>query len=281
MNYNTIIEAGIKSAKTEEAKWRIEDIQIYEFYSEPGYNSDKPIAFGNWNDISRWNEDEGKFEKIDDTPSRVADLLEKNGYELEWNDEWISCDECGGAVRTSGDCWDWTPYYYQNDDGTFCVNCIKKDPSYYLEEIEGTCKCDTLDIDLEENGYQKIDIDFENGLYGGQCADTQKIAISLEKLDISKYIFQIDSKGQFDISFSVWVSNDEVEEFGGIESLTESLENENTDGVDPAEMMKEGLKKAHFQSSQGGVVVSNIDLSDGSVETKVLTPQKFVEGKSV
>lgn len=281
MNYDTIIEAGVKSAKTEEAKWRIEDIQIYEFYAEPGYGSDKPIAVGNWNDISKWNEDESKSEEIDDTPSRVGNLLEKSGYELEWSDEWISCDECGGAVRTRSDCWEWTPYYYQNNDGTFCVNCIKKDPSYYLEEIEGTCKCDTLDIDLEENGYQKIDIDFENGIYGGQCADPQEIAKSLEKLNISKYIFQIDSKGQFDISFSVWVSNDEVEEFGGIESLTESLENENTDGVDPAEMMKEGLKKAPFQSSQGGVVVSHIDLSDGSVETKILTSQEFVEGKSI
>ncbi len=60
------------------------------------------------------------------------------------------------------------------------------------------------------------------------------MADSLEKLGINRFLFVLDDVGQFDITFSVWIHEDEHHLLKG--------ELEGTDGVDPAEMMKQALK---------------------------------------
>lgn len=134
-----IIEAGRSSAKTSEGRSQVDSITIAtEGYAEPGYDDPRSgvIAFGNWNDISRY--DGQKFHVIDDTPGRVASLLEKLGVELDWSDEWTICEGCHKAVRTQANSYRWRASYADDGCGSIlCHECIKADPTDYLQSLEG------------------------------------------------------------------------------------------------------------------------------------------------
>lgn len=74
-------------------------------YAEPGYETpENGILFANWNGI----ED-------------MAELAEQSGYAVEWSAEWTSCDDCGRAIRTEPDCWDWEPAFTTDSD--FALTC--------------------------------------------------------------------------------------------------------------------------------------------------------------
>src|SRR5438045_3021442 len=141
MTPQQIIQAGINAATTSQGRNRIEDIQICTHgYAEPGYSDPASgvIALGNWNTISMWGEKTSRFETLDDTPARVANLLDKIGVELEWSDEWAVCDDCGKIVRTKPDSYGWKGSFWQDDDGsTHCHECVTESPAAYLEHLEG------------------------------------------------------------------------------------------------------------------------------------------------
>jgi hypothetical protein len=172
---------------------------------EPGYN-DKPTVFGNWNSRTKYNPDTGVHQTLDETMPRLAKLFEKLGYEVGWEDEWGICDDCGKAIRMSPDSYSWKPYYWLSDGGIVCGDCVKSDPTDYLEFLRGNDRhCLSFDIDLTEYGYSLYKGDYEAGFHPGQNADPRKIAIELRQRGIMDFIFVLDSTGQFDISFSVWV----------------------------------------------------------------------------
>src|SRR5208337_893734 len=113
------IEAASMSAKTREGRGRVEDVQLhYAGVAEPGYDNHDIVATGNWNDISKSSRHES-----DDIMTRLGDVLSKLGVELEWEDEWATCDECMKLVRTSPDSYSWQRSYVDNDDGRTCVEC--------------------------------------------------------------------------------------------------------------------------------------------------------------
>ena len=124
----------------------------------------------------------------------------------------------------------------------------------------------------------KLDQDFEHGLYGGQSADPKKIGEALRKRGIERYVFNLDSVGQFDQDFSVWVHESEKDKMPG------SLDYSETDGVDPAEVMKEGLKNASLAMARvppgPGPVVATLR-ADGSAAARRVSPQDFIEGKAL
>src|SRR5688572_25286225 len=84
-------------------------VRLHEKYVEPGYSDPESgvIATGNWNNRTKWNQATNTHTTTDDTPGRVSKLLEKAGVELEWEDEWVSCGECGGLFRCSADSHGW------------------------------------------------------------------------------------------------------------------------------------------------------------------------------
>ena len=224
-----IIEAGSNSARTNEGRSRIDTIQICTAgYAEPGYDDPKSgvIAFGNWNDISRWDEGERRFVTIDDTACRVARLLEKLGVELEWEDEWVLCEQCGKAVRSEPDSYGWKRSYWRDENGSVtCGGCIQEDPADCLASLEGdTNNCVTLDLDLAEHGYVLLQDSFEHGFYHGQDADPKLIGEALREQGIDRFLFTLDSTGQFDISFSVWIHREDIE-FLDIEAWEQASKN--------------------------------------------------------
>jgi len=80
-------------------------------YSEPGYeNPPHGVLLANWNHF----------------PSGLEKKLEEAGYGVEWNDEWLFCNDCGGAVRTEPDNMFWKPSYVITKDSELLCNMCKK-----------------------------------------------------------------------------------------------------------------------------------------------------------
>lgn len=177
---------------------------LYSEYAEPGYLDPESgmIALGDWN--PRTFDSPGKQDLL---MPRIGAILEKLGAELEWEDEWCSCEECGKIFRTEPDSHSWTRSYWAHEGiGYYCRDCVLDDPEEYLEYLEGNPRnADTLGIDLEEHDYTKVDEEYASGWYPGQTDDPKGIAEALQEAGIDRFIFKIDSTGQFDVCFSVWV----------------------------------------------------------------------------
>jgi hypothetical protein len=170
------------------------DIMFAKEYAEPGYsNPAKGILFANWND---------------EPLKRLGDLAEKAGYAIEWSDEWSVCDDCGKAVRTSPNSYGWRRSYFDSEDGFLCVECVRDDPSAYLESLEGNPRAaETLDIPLDD--YVQAGTNYEHGWHQGQNDSPDVIATSLRARGITRFLFKLDDVGQFDCRFSVYVHQDE------------------------------------------------------------------------
>jgi hypothetical protein len=274
-----IIGAAKNTTSNSCAESRLDEITFSNAYAEPGYADPESgvIAFGNWNDISQWNPATRESETIDATLPRVAKLFKRLGIELEWSDEWTDCYQCGKAVRTSPDSYCWQASYCNFEGELTCHECIEQDPAAYLEDLEGDDrKAETMGIDLEANGYQLAREHFENGLHGGQSASPKKIAKALRKQGITRFIFRLDSVGQFDAQFSVYVHKNQFKLFNAAR-----LARADTDGPDPAEALKKALQSMPVvQPKAGGVMVTKIT-ADGKAETKEVSPQDFIDGKAL
>ena len=254
-------------------------------YCEPGYTqSEKGVLFANWNKETKYNRETKELETLHSAMEAISKVAEAMDYECEWSDEWATCQECNGAVRTSADCYSWTRYYALIDDCELvCADCIEEDPEQYLEDLSGNSdKAVTFPIDLYEHGYHNLNDDaiersFENGLYGGQDASPHKIAMALENSGITDFIFKIDSVGQFDSKFSVWVQEEDLQVAGKVVFEDDSYHAE----VDPAEAMKAGLEQASEKMAQlpegEGVKHATIN-PDGTATVKLVSQEDFIEG---
>lgn len=200
-----VVEHQTEHAATSEGRRRLEEIQLYSGYSEPGYMEHACVALGNWNDIQRYDSAARTFEDVDRSPSAIATELEKLGCELEWSDEWAACDGCGFLVRTQPDSYSWKRSYVEQDGDIVCFKCI--DPAEHLERLEGqSSRCNTIEtIDPTQHGYVKIEHSFENGLHPGQAAEPATIAKTLRRVGVRRFLFNLDEARQFDLSFSVYV----------------------------------------------------------------------------
>lgn len=272
---NRILQAGQNAAKTPYGASQIGCFTVHcddeNAYAEPGYEG-KLVVCGNYNAVSKWSPDDQKSTVVDDTPNRVAKMLEKAGAELEWSDEWTSCTDCGKLVRTSADSYGWSQYYHHFEDTSsiVCGDCLKEDPTEYLEALEGSHrKCVTFDLDLEEHGYRKLDGEYQNGLYGGQTDDPEIIAKALKAKGVERFIFDLDSVGQFDLHFSVWVHEDE-------DISEDALDSEVTGGSDPAQDLQKALASVDLSRKGTGIQVTTI--KGDKAEVREITPREFVEG---
>ena len=249
------------------------ELMAREGYAEPGYDDPEYVVLSdNWNRYSGRNE--------------LEKLLETCGCAIEWSDEWFECNDCYKIVRISPDCHSWTPSYVFVHGDPVCHECMSEDEGmqrdYVESELEGDCnKADTLGLDLEGLGYTRLDENFQNGLYGGQSADPHKIGEALNKREITRFVFQIDDVGPFDSRFSCWVHDDDMPEGVGADGL--DLSRSETDGVDPAEMMKAGLKDASEKMSKlsgEGVKVATCN-ADGTADVRLVSEEDFIAGNSI
>lgn len=167
------------------------DLQYAPDYAEPGYDCEKGVILGNWND---------------QTASRIGKLLEKLGFELEWEDEWITCSDCGNALRCQPDCYSWQMSGAILDGECLCLCCILSDPEPVLEYYRGNPDMAiTFDIDFEALGYTRYHKKgYRNEFLPDQDDNPHEIAKKLREQGITDFVFKIDGCGQFDMAFSVW-----------------------------------------------------------------------------
>jgi len=180
-------------------------------YAEPGYSlkeGQQGILFGNWNDEYGENKT--------DTMRRLCSILERMGFELEWEDEWTCCSGCNKAMRTSPDCYQWLKCWVEYNGDCLCPECFKDiEEDYVEEELVDNPRLAVLPqqkIDLAKYGFIKQEDEFENGFHHGQDDDPKEIfeRIKEEHKD-TDVVFEVDGKGQFDISFSVWLRPTKVQ----------------------------------------------------------------------
>jgi hypothetical protein len=159
-----------------------------EAYAEPGYeNPSKGILFSDWNYF----------------PRDIGDLLERYGFAIEWEDEWTTCDCCYKALRTSPDCYSWQPSFITTKDGCVCFECLSEGDIETLEDNPRKA-VNLRDVDLTQYGYREIKCGYESGWHPGQNDDPVKIYDEMVAHGHKRLLFQVDSVGQFDISFCVW-----------------------------------------------------------------------------
>ena len=171
-------------------------VLIADKYCEPGYSTDKSlIVTANWNTPYFTKEEVEEIEK---------------DFEIEWSDEWASCQSCNGLVRIIQDSYHWQQSYYTFDfEGLTCHKCIKEHwAEEYIETIENDPhKAITFDIDPCDYGYTLHESGFEAGWHRHQTADPRAIYDALES-KFNYIIFKISGTGQFDITFEVYVKGE-------------------------------------------------------------------------
>lgn len=241
-------------------------------YSEPGYSTDKRlIVFGNWNPENFTPE-----QKRVDVMLRLAKALERYA-ELEWEDEWTTCGDCGGAIRTQPDSFGWQQSYWEDDSGAQCAECAQKHPSALLHWLEGNHRrALTFDkVDLSAHGFTQLQSGFEHGFHSGQDASPELIAKELRKVQIERFIFKLDSTGQFDFNFSVWIHGDDL-----AKAAKADLSPERTNGPSISQGLDRALRAASQQAASlpgSGCIVSKLNPYDGTAQTERVPQNKLEE----
>jgi predicted transcriptional regulator len=269
-HFDEVLE-GIEQAG-DDVQWQVTDaireVFVGDFvshYAEPGYTDPAGLIFmGDWN---------GKG------GDELVRILEVCGNAIEWCDEWATCCACAKAVRTQADSYCWTRSYVEWSGELTCHECMEDDDNrraYIEEELEGDSDhADTLDWDLAGLGYVRMDEDFQSGLYGGQSASPRKIADALRERGVERFVFQIDSVGQFDARFSCWLHEDED---------MPVLGSGETDGPDPVVQMKSAFADAKVKEAAlppgPGVVVTTCN-ADGTATVNRVSDEDFIAGKAL
>jgi len=257
-----ILAAGAKCAKSHPGMSQIDQVTIHtDGYAEPGYPEPDSgiVALGNWNTVHAYRGGEELME-IDDAPKRVAKLLEKVGVELRWSDEWTTCYSCNRLLRTTADGYDWQRAYIELQGDNFCADCVARERDLaedYLKDLEG---------------------DFEHGYHPGQDASPRVIGAALKNMGVSRYLFRLDSCGQFDTAFSVWVHEEDI-----VNVDPKKWADANKNGPSVSEALDRALRDASEKMSKlsgPGIKVAQCN-PDGTADVRMATPEEFIKGEAL
>ena len=173
----------------------------YEGIAEQGYEN-KPLICADWNPPEM---------------ERIYNWIEKyyeGRFDLDWSDEWMACDKCGRAVRSIHNSYGWEPSYLSRDCEVLCIECVKDTGEEALENyINNSSKAlPSWAIEIaEEAGFKCFEDEeyckvYETGLHSYQTDDPKEIEKHIkENLPKHDYLFAINSTGQFDVHWSVFV----------------------------------------------------------------------------
>lgn len=93
-----------------------------------------------------------------------------------------------------------------------------------------------------------------------------------------RFVFNLDSSGQFDVRFSVWLHEEEADKF---DAAVRALQTTPTRlDLDPAEGMRRALENAPVipADPNGGIVYTKIDATTGTSTTRIVSPEEFIAG---
>ena len=164
-------------------------------YGEPGYQDpEKGIVFANWNNVDQ----------------ELIDVLEANGYETEWSDEWVIDYNNDKAYRSSPDSYSWECQFIMGDgeyifpdDGAdaFIEQLSLTDWNQPMGCLPGWVSA----ADLENAGYQLAEGKLESGWHHGQTDDPKEHAKKAFEEGAERVVFRKVENSQFYIVFEMWV----------------------------------------------------------------------------
>lgn len=184
------------------------DIEWAEDYAEPGYqtNSEHGIFFANW------NPKEFGPPEVPTVESRIGRILDALGIDIEWSDEWVTCDDCLRAVRTEPDSYLWLPSYVIFDGHVTCRECLEDDPEALEDHLTNNpAAADTFAIEWDARGWTRHEPPefYETGFHSGQTDKPEEVMATLHREGFDRVLFQIVGKGQFDVRWIAWVKRPE------------------------------------------------------------------------
>lgn len=274
-----VLEIAAHSAITPQGRAKIENIELNACgYAEPGYDGDV-IALADWNHETMWSEDEKRHVVVDSTIDRVQKLFERMGIEIEWSDQWMTCDGCNKLLRHCADSYGWLPAYTVDDDNeTLCIECTDAEEHFArLENKPNKMHTMRYHFDPKDYGYQRLEQDYERGMHPGQDADPRNIAKLLRQQGIQRFLFQNDDTRQFDFTFSVWVHADEWSKLDQSKLTREAINGPSISG-----RMQAGLQAATAALGKlegDGVRVAEVR-EDGTAEARLVSREDFIAGKA-
>jgi hypothetical protein len=167
-----------------------------------------------------------------------------------------------------------------NDCEIVCEECVESEPEQHLQSLEGNADtANTLSIHPEEHGYVCIG-EFERGFHPGQDDDPRLAAKALEKLGLKRWLFNIDSVGQFDTRFSLWIHEEELKDSPiDHDELLAYCERQAV-GPSVSGALKRGLEEASRKMrelSGDGIKYASIN-EDGSADVKSVSAEDFIKG---
>lgn len=167
------------------------------------------FIFSGWDDID--NGLPRLAMKLGIAPDQDAgDILWSMGFSnnIRFTDDSAKCVECDKIVYTADGSYEGR-FEDISSEGYVCSECVHTDKGTRMavvdDRINEPNKATTLltDEELEEQGFTKIDEEYENGWYGVE--DDPKVIMKhlLEKWN--DVIFQVTGCNPFDIGFVAWV----------------------------------------------------------------------------
>mgnify|MGYP000249887354 CR=1 FL=1 len=149
----------------------------------------------------------------------IGAAMEKFDVVSAFEDEIERCDICATAVETQPTSWSWQPNFIRDEHmELLCRNCVEAMDEEELEDVIAHFSCavkalpDWMKKQLDRIGFVCLENDdmacarFESGFFPGQNDDPERVAEDLdEKLPHHEYVFVLNSVGQFDMDWSVWV----------------------------------------------------------------------------
>jgi hypothetical protein len=152
--------------------------------------------FANWNNV----------------PSYLQSWLEKRGFVLLWDDEYVFDYSQDTAYRCIPTHYGWTPDYICNDwtngevigrddlidiADEYIDECLLNDPTQ-ANQLLG-------DDVLEKHGFVRLETG-ENGFHAHQTDDPSMMLKEAQTTHPNAdFVFSIDRTGQFDVHFSLWM----------------------------------------------------------------------------
>jgi hypothetical protein len=169
---------------------------------------------GNTYLIFSTNEDIAKFSSIvrnvlgiEEERFYLDDVL---GVNVEYYDEYTTCDDCGKVIRTEPNSYHWQPDYYMGDGFIICNVCFNENEDYqeaYIEDRVNNPKNAINGLMSEEQikslGFEKPDAEYENGWY--HVEDKPEEVYDKLKDSYDEVLFYINNVEQFRINFVVFV----------------------------------------------------------------------------
>lgn len=234
---------------TEERVEKIEEI-FDKVYMQQVHSRQFFIVDG-WNDIEVFNKECEERGLINDETGEILNwdsYCEEIGWEWGFADEYSTCGNCGGLIKTSPDYYGWTPDYWITDGDITCGDCVREDfaEEYIGEILHGYHHChdfSTANVligfdQLYKMGFYKLDEKYYNGMHHGMNDKPEDVFKKLEKKHW--VLFEIHPS-QFYVKFEVWVKDKQGEiEFineegdieyweGDVDLMDEVVDNMNRD----------------------------------------------------